>query len=158
MTWRDRILPASFRGQSFFVARHEAAPAGRRLQVHEYPGSDDQLVEDLGRKTKRYQVEAFVLGDDYIFARDALLDACDRPGPGRLIHPYLGAFDASCEGVKLVETSEEGGIATLTIDFVRGGANKQPIAVPDTAAAIEAAAAIAAAAAVGAQFLVEYDL
>lgn len=157
MAWRDRLLPGSYRGAPFFVTSHEAAAAGRRLQVHEYPGADEQLVEDLGRRTKRFQVEAFVLGADYMSARDALLDACDKPGPGRLVHPWLGAFDASCEGVKLVETGAEGGSATLTIDFVRGGANVQPVAVPDTGAAIESSAATAAAA-VAAQFLREFSL
>ena len=83
MAWRDNLVPASFRGAGFQVDNTEAPIAGRRVAVHEYPGRDEPFVEDLGRRTKRWEIEAFVVGDDYADVRDRLVDACDMPGAGR---------------------------------------------------------------------------
>ena len=35
MSWRDHLLPASFRGVRFVVAAHDSDPSGRRVHVHE---------------------------------------------------------------------------------------------------------------------------
>ena len=84
MAWRENLVPAAFRGVPFFVERHQSQAAGRRVQVHEYPGRDLPWPEDLGRRTREFEIDGYVVGDDYFAARDALLDACDRPGPGGL--------------------------------------------------------------------------
>lgn len=69
MSWRDRLLPASFRGAEFLVDSHSTEAAGRRAAVHEYPGRDTPYAEDLGRRTGEYRIQGYVLGEDYLHSR-----------------------------------------------------------------------------------------
>lgn len=140
MSWRDRLLPASFRGAPFKIRRHSATPAGRRLAVHEYPGEDEPWPEDLGHRASTYQVDGYVVGDDYHLARDALVAACDKAGPGTLVHPYLGTLRVACEECRVDESAGEGRIARVSMRFVQGGRNAYPSARTDTGAAVAAAA------------------
>ena len=143
MSWRDRLLPASFRGARFHVRQHTATPAGRRLAVHEYPGEEEPYSEDLGHRASTYQIEGYVVGDDYHAARDALVRACDEAGPGTLVHPYLGTLRVACEQCSVSERTEEGRMARVSMRFVQGGRNAYPSARTDTAAAVSASAAAA---------------
>ena len=142
MAWQDRLLPGSFRGAPFHIEDHEYA-GGRRVHVHEYPGRDDAFPEDLGRRTRDYKIECYVIGPDYMAARDALLRACEAKGPGTLVHPYLGTRRAQCIEIRERESAKRGGMATFTLSFVDAGANRYPAAEADTADAVAAAAAIA---------------
>ena len=126
MAWRDNLVPASFRGVGFQVDETEAPIAGRRVAVHEYPGRDEPFVEDLGRVTKRWTIEAFVVGDDYATVRDRLIDACDMPGAGELVHPYLGSLQVACTACSLTERTREGRMARFSLSFVEAGANQYP--------------------------------
>ena len=141
MAWLDDLLPGSFRGVPFLIEAHEAEAGGRRIHRHEYPGRDEIYAEDMGRKTREFEVEAYVLGDGYFGRRDRLIAACDEPGAGTLVHPYLGTRTVSCEGCTVVERSSEGGMARLTLLFVQAGPNVQPAGVRDTAEAVREAAA-----------------
>ena len=126
MAWRDNLVDASFRGVGFQVDETEAPIAGRRVAVHEYPGRDEPFVEDLGRRTKRWSIEAFVVGDDYATVRDRLIDACDMPGAGELVHPYLGSLQVACTACSLTERTREGRMARFSLSFVEAGANQYP--------------------------------
>jgi prophage DNA circulation protein len=46
----------------------------------------------MGRAQRTINITAFVVGDDYEYQRDALIEALEEPGPGTLIHPWLGEF------------------------------------------------------------------
>ena len=140
MSWRDRLLPASFRGARFHVQQHSAMPAGRRLAVHEYPGEEEPYTEDLGHKASTYQIEGYVVSDDYYVARDAIVRACDGVGPGTLVHPYLGSLRVACEQIVVGERTDEGRMARLSMRFVQGGRNTYPAARTDTGAAVGAGA------------------
>ena len=142
MSWRDRLLPASFRGARFHVRQHNRT-GGRRLAVHEYPGEDEPYTEDLGRRAAGFQVNGYVIGDDYHETRDALVRACLEPGPGTLVHPYLGTLRVACEDVSDSERSDEGRMARITMRFVEAGRNTYPAARTDTGAAVSAAATAA---------------
>ena len=83
MTWRDDLRPASFRGIHFFVAA-DSSRFGRRVVVHTYPQRDKPYVEDLGRRSREYQFDAFVIGPNYMEDRDAFIAACEEPGAGEL--------------------------------------------------------------------------
>lgn len=91
MTWRDDLRPASFRGVHFFVAA-DSSRFGRRVVVHTYPQRDKPYVEDLGRRSREYQFDAFVIGPNYMEDRDAFIAACEEPGAGELIHPKYGSL------------------------------------------------------------------
>ena len=147
MSWRDRLLAGSFRGAGFSIESHDSKAGGRRLHVHEYPGRDDPYAEDLGAVTGDFEVNAFVLGDDYDRQRDALIRACNAPGSGVLVHPYLGLRRVACSEIRVSERASEGRMARITMQFIAAGANKEPASLVDTAALLVDRAASAAEAA-----------
>lgn len=85
---------ASFRGVSFWV-NSNAGENGRKTAIHEYPNKDTVWVEDLGRSQRRYHIQGFVLGSDYLTQRQLLINAVEQEGPGNLIHPTLGMLKVS---------------------------------------------------------------
>lgn len=125
--WRFRLQPASFRGVSFHVSAHDAE-MGRRNAYHEYPLRDLPYAEDLGRRGRRFRVEALVIGDFYLSRRDRLLQALEAGGPGQLVHPWLGRRVVAVDSVRLVESSDLGGSAQFSIEFVETDANQFPTA------------------------------
>lgn len=142
MAWRDNLRAASFRGVKFNVETAEMT-VGRRLARHEYPQRDIPYQEDMGRRARGYQVEAFVLGDpngdnDYMIGRDALLEALEKEGPGQLIHPYHGTLQVSVLGdSKLTESTREGGMAKFSITFEEAGKQIEPNTSTDTGAKLD---------------------
>ena len=89
MTWCEKLQPGSYRKAPFSVESSEAS-GGRRVVVHEFPGGDQPSTEDLGRRRHEYPLDVLVTGPDYMGLRDRLIEALDAPGPGELVHPYLG--------------------------------------------------------------------
>ena len=53
--------PAGFQKGTFrglaFVTEAQQSGGGRRLVVHEFPQSEDHVVEQLGRKAKRFSID-----------------------------------------------------------------------------------------------------
>jgi prophage DNA circulation protein len=168
VSWRDQLgkvriggrdlVGASYRGVPFFVASSERA-GGRRTVTKEFPLRDRPFIEDLGRAARGFPVEGYVLGDDYLAARDALISALeDTAGPGQLLHPYHGALQVICTSFRVRETPGEGGKGTFAIDFAETDAQpRNPTASPDLQAVL-AASADAAVAASGADFQALYDV
>ncbi len=150
MAWRDDLRPASFRGVPFKVDGHNHG-LGRRTELHEYVLKDEPFAEDLGRLPRRYRVEGYVIGPDYMAARDALVDALNAAGPGVLIHPWLGTLTVAVDGEQTVaEDVEQGGQAMFSMVFVEAGVNLAPTITEDTAATSKAAAGGTSTAAVAA--------
>jgi prophage DNA circulation protein len=57
--------------------------------------------------------------NDYFAERDALIDALKKPGPGILIHPFLGEKTVSLIGkAQISESFTRGGIAQFRMSFV----------------------------------------
>jgi prophage DNA circulation protein len=122
MSWRDEIKgTATFRSASFRVRESEHS-GGRRAVIHEFPYRDVPYVEDMGAAAGRFDVEAYVIGDDYLTERDAVLDAINVGGPGNLIHPYYGTLVVAVLSYAIKESTEEGGWARISISFVRSEA------------------------------------
>lgn len=142
MAWRDELRPGSFRDVPFHIDSADQQ-GGRRQVVHEFPQRDDPFVEDLGLRPHGFSVDCLVLGADYMAARDALIAALDAAGSGTLVHPYRGSLTVSCETWRCRESSDQGGIAWFSIDFVTSAVAPRPVAVEDTAASTEAVAAAA---------------
>ncbi|PWG62865.1 DNA circularization protein [Sediminicurvatus halobius] len=145
MTWRDRVDTAvgSFRGVEFHVER-PGFSAGRRVQVHEYPLRDQPYAEDLGRATREWTIDAFVIGDDYDLQRDRLIEAVERPGAGELVHPYYGRRRVVVTAFRVRESTREGGIANVSLTVVEAeDTGRLPRAVADTRARVGDAAAAA---------------
>lgn len=120
MSWRDKLQPASFRGAVFNVEGSDLG-AGRRTAKHDYPQRDLPYMEDMGRKAREYRIDGHIVGKDYMTARDALLDACEQAGPGELVHPYYGRLNVVCTDVGIRESSQDGGMCTVSMAFIEAG-------------------------------------
>jgi len=121
MSWRDGFTAkASYRGAEFLVKNSDAA-FGRRVQVHEYPLRDKPFAEDLGRKARKFKLEAFFIGGDYIAARDKMIDEIEKIGGGELIHPYYGTMNVTVTDFSIRESTSHGGYATIQMQFVETG-------------------------------------
>ena len=71
MNWGDIgiLEKASFKKQPFFVTSHSFS-TGRRIVLHEFPYHDKPYIEDLGRKSRTFNIEGFILGDNYFKDRN----------------------------------------------------------------------------------------
>ncbi|MCP1761944.1 DNA circularization N-terminal domain-containing protein [Bradyrhizobium japonicum] len=121
--WRDRYQTASFRG-AFFHVETDARASGRRVVLHEYPKRDDPYAEDMGRAARRFQVQGYLIGPNYLQQKDALVSALEADGPGtlRLPMPYMGEdIDVMAGPYTVTETREKGGMCALEMDFIEYG-------------------------------------
>lgn len=155
--WRKQLKAASFRNVPFFV-KSAQTQVGRRVVIHEYPQRDEAYPEDLGLKADAFTIEAIIVGPDYFKARDALIAALKKAGPGQLVHPYYGKRTVTLASpARISETPDEGGLARFSLDFVVAGENTEPSARQDTQQAVETRAD-AAIAVCGADYADEFDL
>lgn len=138
MAWRDELRPGKFRNAGFKVEDSDR-PLGRRVVVHEYPKRDDVDTDDLGKRVTEFTIECYVLGENYMADRDALIEALNQEGPGILQHPYYGNFSVIVTDARVRENAKDGGIAYFTITFVEYSEPDQP-SVVDTAIFVDEAA------------------
>ncbi|MEE5133760.1 DNA circularization N-terminal domain-containing protein [Pseudomonas alliivorans] len=115
-TWRDSLLPASFRGVGFFISS-TAVPIGRKGQLHEFPQRDEPYFESLGKQSQVHTVTAFIVGPDCFEQRDKLLQALETPGAGELVHPWLGRMQVQVGDCDMTHSLAEGGIVHLNLKF-----------------------------------------
>ncbi|ELA6496113.1 DNA circularization N-terminal domain-containing protein [Salmonella enterica] len=156
-TWLFRLQPASFRGVSFKVSEDEAT-FGRRAVTHEYPLRDVPYTEDMGRKARRYSVSAYIIGSDYMPARDRLLTALEQNGSGTLIHPFYGTLTVNVDGeIKVRHSRDNGGMCEISLQFVESGQLNYPTAGGATAQNVESAADVADQSFAD-KFLADFDL
>jgi prophage DNA circulation protein len=139
-SWRAGLKPGKFRNVPFYC-RDTSNDAGQRLAIFEFPDGDTPEIQALGRGVKKYRLEIYVAGDNYMAQRDALEAALDADGAGTLVHPYKGPLQVYAEHpCQLKEMSASGRAAFFDVTFVEvGGA--APVPAPDTAAVAQSAAA-----------------
>lgn len=118
--WRLQLRPASFRGAGFHV-EVGALAGGRRVALHEFPKRDTPYAEDMGRRARRFPCTGYIVDEDYIPERDALIAALEAGGPGTLVHPTLGAFRVVCDGFSAIERRDKGGYVEFEMTFVEAG-------------------------------------
>ncbi len=148
MTWQDELRPASFRGVPFQTRSTETS-GGKRGQLHEYPQRDLPYFEELGLQGEKFSVDAYVIGAEYMRARDALISALRTRGAGTLVHPYRGSIEVVAVDWSIRETTDDGGMAVFSISFVESGTNTFPTATPRTGDLLETAADAASSASAG---------
>ncbi|TKV19535.1 DNA circularization N-terminal domain-containing protein [Citrobacter sp. wls613] len=128
MSWKDNLQDASLRGIAFKVEEDEAT-FGRRVQVHEYPNRDKPWAEDLGRATRRFSVQAYLIGDDFFEQRNRLIEAIEKPGACTLIHPYYGEMNVVVDdAVRVSHSQSEGRMCRVSFSFVESGELSFPTA------------------------------
>ncbi len=127
MSWKDRMIPASFRG-AFFYIEDSDRECGINAVFQELIPDDDtteavQYVDDLGKGLDQFSIEGYVIqnkdnGYDYFVQRDALIQALNTRGPGILKHPYYGEIKVYLVGkARVKESTKEGGIARFSMTF-----------------------------------------
>lgn len=133
MAWIDHYREASFRNIKFYVPVHEGS-GGRRNAVHEFPNQDIPYVQDMGGRAKKFTIEARIYEPNYMTTRDDLIEALDKGGSGKLVHPYLGTLYVSCNNYSFSERAEDGGMVVFSIEFIQSGELTFPKSVLDTVA------------------------
>ena len=134
-SWTDDLLPASFRGISFFVEQ-TSLQGGRSVVNHEFPERDEPFSEDTGRKQKVYPITGHVLGDDLKDQRERLERAFDQKGPGQLVHPYYGVIRVQIEGYEFTDDTLEGRITKFSLTFFEAGSFRFPSLTEDKKATL----------------------
>lgn len=146
-TWKDKLQICSFRNVKFLVNSHNAT-FGRRILVNEFPNSDDNENQDLGKKARSFSIEGFIVangyykesdpryicGEDYFSHRDKLIQEAEKSGSGTLVHPYLGRMQVNCQYVTINENINERGIAKLSFQFVESSDELPPVVKVDDVA------------------------
>lgn len=148
MALPDILIPASFRGVPFEIDGTELTD-GRRTQRNEFPQPDEVLpaglsasfaTDDLGAKVPEHRISGYVWGPGYLATGQRLRDAVRIPGPGVLIHPYLGLLTVVVEEFRVRQSSTEGGVLRFEMTVAEKGAEGIPT-VTDVVSAIGTAAA-----------------
>ena len=89
-----KLRDASFRGVPFYVSSIKKS-FQRRKVVHEYPQKDDHYVEDLGKGVTKYEVTAFLVGDNCVEKAKRLEKALLTEGPGTFVNPWEGNLNVT---------------------------------------------------------------
>jgi prophage DNA circulation protein len=111
----------SFRGAWFRLDSYETT-VGRRHALHEYPLRNLPLAEDLGRKARRFNFAAYILGPGWEVQRDLLINACEADGPATLVHPFHGTHRVLCDTCTVSEGRASGRrFARFSLDFIEAG-------------------------------------
>lgn len=138
----EQLQPASFRGVPFEVEA-SGITVGRRTVVHEYPQRDRPYVEDMGRATRNITLQCFVVGGDYLEQAQALMHELEEPGPGTLVHPWLGEMEVTITSVSELQFDQGLGVASVTITATEAGDLEFPaVAADEDTEALEAADAV----------------
>lgn len=135
MSWREELLPGSFRGIPFEVDA-SSLTAGRRIVGHEFPGNDLSTDDDMGRRPREFKLDVYFGGESYLFDRNLFLQAVEQKGPGLLIHPWYGPMTVRCLGVEAAESNDARGICRMSVSFREQGLLTFPTYVLDLEALV----------------------
>lgn len=127
MSWRDELLPCTYNGIPFYIDT-ESLDFGRRIQLNEYPFSDTPNSLNLGRKARKFTLNAYVIGDEYLAARNALLESIENTTvAGLLTLPTLApVLVYPTDECQQVFNNKEGGRELFKLVFVEAGVNLFP--------------------------------
>lgn len=101
----DGLLPGMFRGIPISIV-DASSDHGRRVLEYLFPGVDPAAYDDFGVGPSGISIEALYIGDDYKVQARLLAQAFETPGPGLLIHPWLGPISVIMEEPAQIRFSE----------------------------------------------------
>jgi prophage DNA circulation protein len=136
--WDDSLHPAAWRDIPFHAV-NAPCELGRRVAIHEYPLREEPETQDLGRKIRKYNFEAFLLGDDALAQRDKFETALDKSGEGILVHPYYGSIRAQLIDARPIYKANKRRKVGYSLSFVEAGKKQFPLSETDTLTAVEKA-------------------
>lgn len=138
MAFEER-LTASVRGVEFLLS-NVGGKGGRRAIPREYPKREVGWTEDNGAVLTNEQVQAKVVGKDYLDQLRALLTALNQPGPCEMVHPWWGVRTVQVGAVEHQLDNDEDGIAYVNFSVYEAGSNLFPAQAIDSADALGSAA------------------
>lgn len=145
--WRDRLQRGRI-GQVPFLHESVEDSGGHRLVQHLFPGRDTPEYDEQGLDPDAVNISGYLLGDDFLEQKQALLDELKKKGPKQVVHPYAGQKQWRVKNWRFRHTTREGRVVRFTLQLVPAGETLYPSASLDTQAGSNAAAdAVAAAAA-----------
>ncbi|MFZ4216687.1 DNA circularization protein [Enterobacter ludwigii] len=125
MSWKDDLLPASFRGIEFDCLDASDMLA-RDVAQYRYPYRDGADVEDLGGKPDNIRMTAIFFGEDYETRMQAFIRAVNTPGYGELIHPVFGSYPkVQLLTCAISHKADEVDCARLKMAFVEAAPDQQ---------------------------------
>ncbi|MBB4956228.1 hypothetical protein H4S14_004325 [Agrobacterium vitis] len=101
----DGLLPGMYRGIPISIV-DASSDHGRRVLEYLFPGVDPAAYDDFGVGPSGISIEALYIGDDYKVRARLLAVAFETPGPGLLIHPWLGPISVIMEEPAQIRFSE----------------------------------------------------
>jgi len=137
MSWRDRFTPGGkFRDAEFWIETDDLE-FGHRKVVHEFPLQNKPQVQDMGLKGRQFSMRIFVIGENYDFDRNKLIQAIETPGIGVMVHPYYGTMNVHILDARKTESTREGGKATFNLTVLEAGEAEFNFETPETAEVVE---------------------
>ena len=118
MSWKNHLLPASYKGCGFEVIK-ETLNREKPLSIHNYPYVDGAHIEDMGNGERKEHMEIIVYGNNYERELQKLLKVLDERGSGELVHPVYGSMpNMQVKSWEAAHNEEEVDCCRVTVDFV----------------------------------------
>lgn len=111
------VVGGSFKGVPFFVEDYEWQNGGRNVISKSVPFSSNFVNQDLGGKIPTYPLNVYLVGEECKESRDNLIAACNEEGPGELVHPFFGRFQAECVGLTVSGSFAGVNYCSMQIEF-----------------------------------------
>jgi prophage DNA circulation protein len=102
----------SWRGVKFYY-RGTTENRGFKNSLKLFPGSDNFVVEQLGRQPRKFTIDMQVENED----RDAFDSALNTTGSGLLVHPMYGTFTAKLVDYTKTDTIQTFGLYNYVANF-----------------------------------------
>lgn len=121
---KGQIGPEGGIGVTFgipFGSTSTSTTVGRRIAIREFANRDEPETADLGRKARRYRVDAVLLGDDYIQQFNDLVTELEKPGRKRLRHPLHGDRIVRVPEQEITVSMTSSGRCDISFDLVEAG-------------------------------------
>lgn len=136
MAWLDNYRQASYKNIKFVVPSHSLA-GGKRGKLWQYPYQSTPYFQRMGNNAKKFILECYIVGEDYMDQRDKLIEALDKDENGKLVHPYYGNIIVDVRSYSFREIWQETRMVRFTLDCVEAGELQFPKTKIDTTNATE---------------------
>jgi len=126
----EDLIAVTYKGIPFFV-RSEEKQSGRKVAIHEYPGSDIRFVEDLGKIPDIFTVNGFVHGENWKSEARRLSHTLDEATEG-VLEFVFGIIKVKAQTYREVVSQTEVGVVDFYITFLRTVNNPAPVKAKST--------------------------
>lgn len=97
MAWQERLREAAYRSpngtRTVFLFQDVSRIVEKKTSAFDFPDADGTLIQDLGRKGRRYPLRLMFSGGDHDLQADAFELTLLEKGAGILEHPRYGQVD-----------------------------------------------------------------